>query len=69
VDGVHALIRETPAELAAGLRELLDSEPLAQRIAAAGRELVAEKMTWPSVGDEFVDAVERIAAAASTQAL
>jgi len=61
IDGVHALIRESPPDLAAGLQELLVDSVLAERIGSNGRSLAVQRLTWPCVGAEFVAVVERIA--------
>lgn len=65
MDGVHALVREEPSDIAAGLRELLSDSTLAERIASNGRSLVLERLTWPRLGAEFVATVEQIAGAGS----
>jgi glycosyltransferase involved in cell wall biosynthesis len=61
-DGDHALVRETPVALADGLRVLLEQPDLAHRVGQSGRTLVAERLSWSSMGPLFREAVERVIA-------
>jgi glycosyltransferase involved in cell wall biosynthesis len=64
-DGIHALVRESPAGIAAAVQALLADPGLADRVSANGRALVAQHLTWANVGADFVSAVERLVDAAS----
>jgi len=61
LDGVHALVRDSPASIAAAVHDLLTDPGLAERIGSNGRSLVAQRLTWTSVGTDFASAVERVA--------
>jgi|GEM_PF-1207819 len=61
-DGEHALVRDTPVALADGLRVLLEQHEQANRLGASARALVAERLSWESVGRAFRTTVERVAA-------
>jgi glycosyltransferase involved in cell wall biosynthesis len=47
-DGIHGLVREAPAEIAAGAVELITDRARAGRLAAAAQEL-AEHFRWSRV--------------------
>jgi glycosyltransferase involved in cell wall biosynthesis len=46
--GEHLLIADSPADFAAATTSVLNDQPLADRLAAAGRRLYESKFTWPS---------------------
>jgi glycosyltransferase involved in cell wall biosynthesis len=52
-DGEHLLLADTPAELAAAVGGLWARPGGAQRMGAAGRELVRSRFSWPKVTDVF----------------
>jgi glycosyltransferase involved in cell wall biosynthesis len=51
------------AGLAHALTALLENPPRAQRMGAAGRALIAERYTWPSIARRLVEAYQKHAAA------
>jgi polysaccharide biosynthesis protein PslH len=57
VNGEHALIRDSPNEFAQALIELIQDRPLARRLGAAARELVARAYEWRSVESAIAAAV------------
>jgi polysaccharide biosynthesis protein PslH len=58
-DGHDCLVGDTPEELAAHVRTLLEDPDLADRVAAQGREFVADAFTWDAVGPQFVAVVQQ----------
>ncbi|MEZ5098541.1 MAG: glycosyltransferase family 4 protein [Thermoleophilia bacterium] len=56
-DGTHLLLAEGPAGLAAAIARVAAEPALAARLAAAGRELVAERYDWPVVHARVDDAL------------
>jgi polysaccharide biosynthesis protein PslH len=53
--GVHALVADEPASLAAALVLLLTDDEVARRVAAAGAEQARRRFSWDVVGRRFVD--------------
>jgi glycogen(starch) synthase len=66
VDGILVEPRD-PASLAAGLRKLLESESLAERLGTEGRETVRNKHTWEHVAERY-EATLRLGIEKATQA-
>jgi glycosyltransferase involved in cell wall biosynthesis len=60
-DGRDCMIAEDPRGLAERLRSIVSDPALAERLASHGRQLVAERYTWESVGRQFVDVLEAVA--------
>ena len=53
VDGVHAVMADDPATMAAGIVQLLTDDAAAGRLAAAGRALVDERYRWDAIAARF----------------
>lgn len=64
-DGVHALVRETPAAMADAIVLLLRDDEAASGIGAAGRALVEASFDWKRIGAALADAVVAVARAGS----
>lgn len=58
LDSVHALVRETPAELAGALIEMWTSPSRAQEIGGRGREVHARRPDWDETARAFIQALE-----------
>jgi polysaccharide biosynthesis protein PslH len=62
VDGENILIRDRPEDFALAVRQVLDDEPLRQRLGAAGRELVESRYAWDRIGrsltEEYLSIIE-----------
>jgi GT2 family glycosyltransferase/glycosyltransferase involved in cell wall biosynthesis len=59
-DGEHALIGETPDELARGLSQLLTDAEQWQRVADAGHELVSASHAPARVGERFLEIADEV---------
>ncbi len=57
----HVLIAQTPDEFAAATVRLLEEPELRSRLASAGRQIVAQKYDWSSIGQRLVDLVAALA--------
>ena len=55
--GVHALVADDPAGLAAATVRLLGDDQLAAALATAGRALVEERYGWDRIADRFADLI------------
>lgn len=53
--GVHALVADDAAGLAAATAAVLTDAAMASRLAVAGRELVADKYDWSQIGQTYAD--------------
>jgi glycosyltransferase involved in cell wall biosynthesis len=58
-DGRHLLVRDDAAGFAEAVVELLDDRDRAGALAAAGRELVAQRYDWSVLADAMHDSLER----------
>jgi polysaccharide biosynthesis protein PslH len=54
-DGEHALLADTPAELAAAASRLIEDHALAESLSRAARELVEQRYDWRQVARPLVD--------------
>ena len=54
-DGVHVLVADEPASLAAAVTRLLNDDELAGRLAKAGAEHARTGFSWDMIGRRFVD--------------
>jgi glycosyltransferase involved in cell wall biosynthesis len=61
VDGEHLALADDPALFAARTVALLRDRLARERLAAAARRRVEERYDWRSIGERFVDLVERAA--------
>ena len=59
-NGVHALVADQPAPLAAAVVRLLTDDEHARRVATAGTEHVRRQFGWDNVGRRFVDSLLRL---------
>lgn len=59
--GVHAIVGESPAELALGLRHLLANPEQAARIGREGQRLIRAVRDTGAGAKAFVDVTERVA--------
>lgn len=59
--GRHALVGDSPAQLAAAVTRLLEDDATAMRVAAAGRELVETTYDWDVIGSRYADALVGLA--------
>jgi glycosyltransferase involved in cell wall biosynthesis len=57
VTGRDAYVADSPEAMAAGVIALLGDDALANRVAAAARDLVVERFGWESLGRDFVRVV------------
>jgi glycosyltransferase involved in cell wall biosynthesis len=62
VPGVHLLVADTPAELAAAALRLLGDGALRRELADRARALVRARYDWAAIGAAFRDLVEAVAA-------
>lgn len=60
-DGVHLLIADTAAELAAGTLRLLDDGDLRARLTANARRLVEQRHDWQAIGAAYAADIRRLA--------
>jgi glycosyltransferase involved in cell wall biosynthesis len=60
VDGVHALFAEDPRSFGAAVIDTLRRDELAESLARAGRDYVAERFGWDRIGAEFVATVSEL---------
>jgi glycosyltransferase involved in cell wall biosynthesis len=60
-NGRDCMIASDARGLADGLRAIVSDPELAERLSSNGRQLVAERYTWQSVGRRFVELVETVA--------
>jgi glycosyltransferase involved in cell wall biosynthesis len=56
--GRHALVGDTPSEIADGVVRLLENTPLAGAVGRAGRAYVTEEHSWAAVGRAYVAVYE-----------
>jgi glycosyltransferase involved in cell wall biosynthesis len=56
-DGVHALVADDPAGLAAAVVRLLTDDEAARGLAARARAFVAERYAWSVVAGRFLEAL------------
>jgi glycosyltransferase involved in cell wall biosynthesis len=61
VDGEHLALADAPAAFAARTVTLLRDQAARERLAAAARRRVEERYDWRSIGERFVELVERAA--------
>jgi glycosyltransferase involved in cell wall biosynthesis len=54
-DGVHALIAQSPADLAAAAATVIENDELAASLSRAGRALVEQRYGWSTVARPLVD--------------
>lgn len=54
--GAGIIVDRTPGAIAEALSRLAANESMRQRCGAAGRALVAERYTWPTVAERIIDA-------------
>ena len=59
--GRHCLIAESPKQMGGAVLRLLNDPGLRDRLGREGRNLVADRYTWSTVGPSFVVAAERAA--------
>lgn len=57
-NGQNAIIANTAAEFRAAMSSLVTSVDLRSRLGAEGRQLILDKFTWDSIGQQFLDLVE-----------
>ena len=57
-DGVHLLVRESAADLAAAVLLVTDNPELAASLARDGREFVVRSHGWPHAAAELRSAIE-----------
>ena len=57
-NGQNAIIANTAAEFRAAVSSLVTSVDLRSRLGAEGRQLILDKFTWDSIGQQFLDLVE-----------
>jgi glycosyltransferase involved in cell wall biosynthesis len=62
VDGVHAHVADTAAELAGLVVRVLRDPERAAALVAGGRRLVEERFDWEAIGRAFADAVVELVA-------
>ncbi|MCL4511568.1 MAG: glycosyltransferase family 4 protein [Bacteroidetes bacterium] len=63
-DGEHAVLAETPHDIAAALVRLLNSPRECSRIGMNARNLIGEKYSWDAIGQEFYDLYAELIGAA-----
>jgi glycosyltransferase involved in cell wall biosynthesis len=56
--GQNAIIANTAAEFRAAMSSLVTSVDLRSRLGTEGRQLILDKFTWDSIGQQFLDLVE-----------
>src|SRR5262249_51124940 len=57
VNGVHAIIADTPTEFRAGLKALAASGDLRLRMKNAARQMILDRFTWEAIGRQFFELV------------
>src|SRR5262245_11750558 len=57
VNGVHAIIADTPTEFRAALKALADSGDLRLRMKNAARQMILDRFTWAAIGRQFLELV------------
>jgi glycosyltransferase involved in cell wall biosynthesis len=57
-NGQNAIIANTAAEFRAAMSSLVTSVDLRSRLGTEGRQLILDKFTWDSIGQQFLDLVE-----------
>ncbi len=60
VDGIHAILVETPDELADGVTTLLRRPEEGERLAVSGRRLFETRYRWSSIRDQVAALVEEL---------
>jgi len=62
VPGEHALVADSPSDLANAVEQVLTDSALALELSTNGRRLVEEQYSWQSIGESFVKLVEQVSA-------
>jgi polysaccharide biosynthesis protein PslH len=57
-NGQNAIIANTAAEFRVAMSSLVTSVDLRSRLGTEGRQLILDKFTWDSIGQQFLDLVE-----------
>ena len=66
IDGTHALVRDDPAAMAAGVVEALERDRLAHALGEAARTHVERSFSWDRIGAQFVAVVSELMPGVST---
>lgn len=59
-NGGHAVVADTPDEIATAIRRVLEDEDLQSHMSQNARALVEERYSWSAIGAEFVRVVEHV---------
>ena len=58
VNGLHAMIADTPAEFRTAVATLASSPELRSRLGKAARQMIEDSFSWSTIGRQFLELVD-----------